>query len=90
MIRARSAESSRTYTGKGRILPTGVVEFVHQADAIGHVAADHRLRLPDRLAGRRLGKALAEGEIGAPLAPADLGNEQDGALRPKSGAHFHA
>jgi hypothetical protein len=32
----------------------------------------------------------AEGEIGAPLAPTNLRNEQDRALRPKSGADFHA
>ncbi len=31
-----------------------------------------------------------EGEIGAPLAPAHLGNEQDRADRPKSGTDFHA
>src|SRR5882762_7991362 len=31
-----------------------------------------------------------EGEIGTPLAPAHLGNEQDRSQRPKSGADFHA
>src|SRR5271169_1929851 len=48
-----SAEASSTTLDKGGILPAGFPQFVHQADAFGHIAPGQFLRLPDRLAERR-------------------------------------
>src|SRR5579871_6033979 len=58
-----SAEASRTYSDKCRVLTAGLVEFVHQAGALGHVAADGFLGLPDSLVERR--------DLDAVLGPAE-------------------
>src|SRR6266851_10138 len=46
---AMSAEASRTYSVKGRILPASLMQFIDQADTLGDVSADHFLRLTDGL-----------------------------------------
>jgi hypothetical protein len=56
-------------------------------DWAGNLIESHAM---EGAAANSIDTALLKGEIGTPLVPAHLGNEQDRAQRPKSGADFHA